>query len=333
MSTLFVWAVVAVVAALLFFALHIVARKYAENQVLRDKGIPKPPVTGVPYPDIDADFFPGTTTSRDGTYQLEYLLVLNRKNRSSKNLLVFCQGRVSTIETGYHFLPFLMAAGHHVLMFNYRGVGTPGWATFETVCEDGVNAHLFGQKVVSHLLDGNWGAPSEDQSTSTLSALSRTGLLGYSLGGWIATYAAAKSFGERKQRAGVLALMDTGADMYEVLVRQAFVVRLLMPSVLLKPRMSNLAIAQMPYPETKLVAHGELDAPLYPTVDDAGNPKMGFGFPLSDGKRLWAAAPGILSRFFQLRNSSHKDMDIKDPATLQEFFTAIYIALDKQSVQ
>lgn len=333
----------------LIYALHLYARRLAEDKVLRDNGVPKPIQPPVPQSDLDwykhslpADIYRGTIASEDGSYSIEYLLFLNPDNPNNKSLLVFCQGRMTVMQEGFRFLPFLINAGHHVLLFNYRGVGTPGHATFMSVCQDAALAHRFGMKVVSHLLAGGWGPPPIEQEIA-LGAPRRTGLLGYSLGGFTAAHAAGEHYGTTKMYSrargsryvlvsgGVLALMDTGTDMYDSLIARAPYVRFLFPSWLLKPHLNNLAIVRRPYPAIKLIAHGECDDTSYPDKDErGGNPKMSFGFPFKHGKRLFAEAAGINNRFFQFRRSSHKDMDQKDPDDLRNFFRAIYDALNAQ---
>jgi hypothetical protein len=271
---------------------------------------------------VDARFIVGKFVSANGKYWLDYLLVLNNRNRKNKSLLVFCQGRLSTIESSFELLPSMLEAGHNILLFNYRGVGTPGRATFKSVCRDAISAHIFGQKVVSGLLAGKWGPPDLYQQISQ-EALGKTGLLGYSLGGWPAVYASSVVFAKAKSGPGVLALMDTGSDMMQVLCERGWFFRLFIPTLLLSPRLNNLRLVRSPYPAIKLFAHGDLDKTWYQETNAEGQSTMHPGFDLSHGKKLFAAAPGRLPRFFQLRNSGHKHMQESDRVTFGLFLVAI----------
>src|SRR5579883_104112 len=251
------------------YGVYAYLRRRAEDGILRDNGVPKPltPLTDEALAPLQAslpvDLWRGQIMSANGGFSIDYLLILNRKKRDKKNLLVFCQGKMTVIQEGFHFLPLM--EGGHVLMFNYRGVGTPGWATLKTACEDAALAHECGLRVTSHLLSGGWGPPPADQKILP-EAVRRTALLGYSFGGFAAAEVASRYYVKGKVSAGVLALMSTGADMKEALIERASFVRFLFASWLLRPRLNTLATVSTPYPATKLIAHGELDQTNYPWV-------------------------------------------------------------------
>ncbi len=315
-----------------YLVAHLVVRRVIEDKVLRDNnGKAQAPTSQIPYPECNADFYRSTVALGNGQPGLEVLLVINRnwlnsKSGHGKRLLVFCQGRLTTIEKGFDILPSLLAAGHHVLMFNYRGVGAPGRATFKTFLDDAVAAHRFGQKVVSGFLDGNWGLPADNQIIKA-EALERTALLGYSLGGWAALYAAFVNFGRSKCGRGVVAVMDTGADMYEVVCQRAPILHLFIPGLLLPRRMDNKKwIADCG--SNKIVAHGDRDQAQYPDFDENGRPILSPGFDMSNAFRLVAAARPPAA-FFIFRNTSHKHVTQTDPETFALFLDSIRDSMPK----
>jgi pimeloyl-ACP methyl ester carboxylesterase len=238
---------------------------------------------------------------------------------------------MTTYWEGYHFLASMLDAGHHVVLFNYRGVGMEGKATLQSVCDDAIVAAFFALQVISHLMNGGWGLPPANQKIDE-NALSKLIVLGYSMGGFIAPNVAAYWFGKSKSEGGVLALMDTGYDLYASLIRQAWYVRFFVPFWLLSPRMNNLALVASRYPRLKFLAHGALDDVLYDDVDETtGKPKKSFGFPVGDGQALLRAAWGIEGRdkrFFLLPRSSHKWMDQTDPQAFGAFLRALHAAVN-----
>ena len=218
-----------------YLALNEIVRRLVETGVLTDKGDPLPRASASSRPNfqVDADFFDVEFPATDGRTKLQGLLIVNRGNPTHKGLMVFVQGCRSTIPTGFETLPDILATGHHSLWFDYGGIGTPGRATFRSICEDAVAAHRYGQKIVSGWLAGHSGMPDDNQ-TVVPQAASRTALLGYSLGGWPACYASDVVFAQAKIAGGVLALMDTGTDMYEVLCERSPIVRWFIPGLLLR---------------------------------------------------------------------------------------------------
>jgi hypothetical protein len=115
--------------------------------------------------------------------------------------------------------------------------------------------------------------------------------------------------------------------MISVLCERRWFFRLFIPDLLLSPRLNNLRLVRSPYPAIKLFAHGDLDRTWYAETNAQGQSTMHPGFDLSHGKRLFAAAPGRLSRFFQLRDSAHKHMQETDRATFGLFLRAIFWGL------
>jgi alpha-beta hydrolase superfamily lysophospholipase len=275
------------------------ALKKFEDLVLRDNGAPHPSYSMDDFMKLDANLTHCWFPSLDKKTKLNGWLVGNKNN--TKNTLLFCTGRVTSIGDTWKYVSWMLEAGHSVFVFEYRGVGnSPGLATFKGIHEDGLAAYDYLSLQLGY-------------------ASGAIGIYGQSLGGFVASYISSN----RQSNLGALCLQSTGDKISRSGRIRNLYLRLFPDFMMPSPQMNNISHVRKNQRDLYIL-HGEKDSDSW--IDNNGVEAPGFSPLCAD--RLYSAAMTTKQRHM-MPNSGHLNLGETDRAVYIKALASMHASLNK----